>query len=72
MSTLEERRRRGEEILKRYRSRSKSDNYSCAADVIADVLLTVAQNDDEATQVLQSAEMDFRCAFEGERFLTEG
>lgn len=72
MTTLEERRRRGEEILKKYKSRSGNDTYACAADAIADVLLAVAQQEEEGTQVLQSAEMDFRSAFEGERFLTEG
>lgn len=72
MSTLEVRRKRGEEIVKKYRPLSGSDTYACAADAIADILLFVAENEDEGTQVLQAAEMDFRNASEGERFLTEG
>ena len=72
MANLEERRRRGAESVKRYRCQSGTDVYACAADAIADILLFVAQHEDEATQVLQSAEMDFRTAYEGERFLTEG
>jgi hypothetical protein len=35
-------------------------------------LLSVAQSESEGTQLLQSAEMDFRTEAEGERFLTEG
>lgn len=72
MTMLEERKRRGEEIVKKYRTRSGNDTYACAADVISDVLLAVAQNEDEGVQILQSAEMDFRGAFQGERFFTEG
>ena len=72
MSTLEERRRRGEEILKRYRARTGYDSYACAADAIGDILLGVAQSEEDAAQVLQSAEMDFRSAFAGESFFTEG
>ena len=72
MQNLEQRRRRGGETIKRYRASSGTDTYACAADAITDILLCIAQNEDEATQVLQSAEMDFRAAFEGERFFSEG
>ncbi len=70
MSTLEERKRRGQETIKRYRS--VGDSYASAVDAIADILLFVAQTESEATQLLQSAEMEFRNEAEGERFLTEG
>lgn len=72
MGTFEERKRRGEEILKKYKSKTATDVYTCASDAIADILLFVAQNEEEGTQVLQSAEMDFRTTCEGETFLTEG
>ena len=72
MSTLEERKKRGEEIIKKYRSRGGSDVYASASDVIADVLLFVAQNEDEGTQILQAAEMEFKMSCEGERFFSEG
>ena len=69
---LEERKRRGQELIKRYRAISGTDPYACAADVISDILLSVAQNEEEATQLLQSAEMEFRNATESESFLNEG
>jgi hypothetical protein len=72
MSTLEERKRRGQETIKRYRAVSGNDPYAAAVDAITDILLFVAQAESEATQLLQSAEMDFRSEAEGERFLTEG
>jgi hypothetical protein len=72
MSTLEERKRRGEEIVRRYRRVNNNDPYTSAVDAIADILLFVAQSEAEATQLLQSAEMDFRNEAQAERFLTEG
>ncbi len=72
MATLQERRRRAQETIKRYRSVSGNDPYASAVDAITDLLLLVAQNESEATQLLQSAEMDFRNEAETERFLTEG
>ncbi len=72
MPTPEERRRRGQETVKKYRSCSGTDPYACAADAIADILLFVAQTENEATQLLQSAEMDFRSAREGEDIVAEG
>jgi hypothetical protein len=72
MATFQERKRRGQEIVKKYKSCSGSDPYACAVDAIADILLFVAQTEDEGTQILQSAEMDFRNAVEGESFVTEG
>jgi len=72
MTPLQQRKRRGEETIKRYRPLSGPDSYACAADAIADILLFIAQNDSEATQLLQSAEMDFRSELQGESFLTEG
>ncbi|MGA8027515.1 MAG: hypothetical protein WB992_10230 [Bryobacteraceae bacterium] len=72
MSALEERKRRGGELMKKYRSATASELYDRAADAIADILLFVASNEDEGAQILQCAEADFRGACEGERFLTEG
>jgi hypothetical protein len=72
MSTLEERKRRGEEIVRKYRRINNNDPYTSAADAIADILLFVVQSEAEATQLLQSAEMDFRNEAQAERFLTEG
>jgi hypothetical protein len=72
MPTLRERQRRGEEILKRYCGSSVADRYACATDVIADILLFVAQNEGEATQLLHCAEVDFRNSAESESFVGEG
>ncbi len=72
MATIEERKRRGQETIKRYRGCSGTDPYACAVDAITDILLFVAQTENEGTQLLQSAEMDFRNALEGESFVTEG
>jgi len=72
MSTLQERKRQGEEIVRRYRRASNNDPYASAVDAITDILLFVAQSEAEATQLLQSAEMDFRNEAEVEKFLTEG
>jgi hypothetical protein len=72
MSTLKERKRRGEETAKRYRATSGNDPYASAADAIADILLAVAQNEREAAQIIQAAEIEFRNAAELESFLAEG
>jgi hypothetical protein len=72
MPTLEERKRRGQEIVKKYRVLGGNDPYTAAVDAITDMLLFVAQNEGEATQLLQCAEMDFRNEAQGESFLTEG
>lgn len=72
MPTLEERKRRGQDLLKKYRAVSGPDPYACATDAISDILFSVAQNEEEATQLLQSAEMEFRNAIEGESFVNEG
>ena len=70
--TVDERKRRGQEIVKKYRSCSGTDPYACAVDAIGDILLFVAQTEDEGTKILHSAEMDFRNAAEGESFASEG
>ena len=70
--TVDERKRRGQEIVKKYRSSSGTDPYACAADAITDVLLFVALNEDEAVKIMHSAEMDFRNSMEGEGFASEG
>lgn len=72
MPTLKERKQRGEEILRLYRTRSGNDRYAMATDAIVDVLLAVAQTHDEAVQLIQSSEADYRSNAEGESFLTEG
>ena len=70
--TIDERKRRGQEIVKKYRSCSGTDPYACAADAIADILLYVAQTEDESSKIVHAAEMDFRNSAEGETFAAEG
>jgi hypothetical protein len=72
MVTLKERKRRGEEISKKYRALSGNNSYTGAVDAIADILLAVAQTEREATQILHSAEIEFRNQAESEKFLSEG
>ena len=72
MSTLSERRRRGEDICKKYRAISGTDAYACATDAIGDILLAVAKSEQEAVRILHSAEIDFRNAAEAESFMAEG
>lgn len=72
MTGLEERKRRGSELMKKYRAKSSDDLYTGAADAITDILLFVAQNEHDATQLLHTAEMDFRTAIAGEHFFSEG
>ncbi len=72
MATLKERKRRGEEIARKYRPLTGNDSYAGAVDAIADILLAVAQSEREATQLLHSAEIEFRNQFESEQFLSEG
>lgn len=71
-SPVEQRKRRGQEITKKYRPVSGDDCYACAVDAIADILLATARTEDEATQLLQAAEVDFRNSAEVESFFTEG
>ncbi len=69
---LKERKRRGEETAKRYRVVVGNDPYASAVDAITDILLAVAQNEREAVQIIQAAEIEFRNAAELESFLAEG
>lgn len=43
-----------------------------AVDAISDILLAVAQTQEEATKILHSAEIEFRNLSEAESFLSEG
>lgn len=72
MTALRERKKRGEEIIKKYRTLTNVDPYASAIDAIADILLFVAQSEGESTQILHAAEIDFRNAAEGEAFVSEG
>ncbi|MDQ2775080.1 MAG: hypothetical protein M3Y57_09215 [Acidobacteriota bacterium] len=72
MATSDDRKKRGQEILKKYRSVSGSDAYSAASDAIADILLSVAQNEQEATRILHAAEVDYRSTAEGDDVAAEG
>ncbi|MGH9609858.1 MAG: hypothetical protein ACRD34_09310, partial [Bryobacteraceae bacterium] len=72
MRTLHERRRQGEEICKQYRSISGADRYARAADAIADILLAVAENENEARKILRAAEIDYSGGTEAEGFFSEG
>ena len=72
MATIRERKKRGEEIVKKYKPSSINDPYTCAVDAIADILLYVAESQTDGRKILHSAEVDFVSAAEGEAFLTEG
>ena len=72
MATLKERKRRGEEITKKYRALTGNNSYTGAVDAIADILLAVAQSEREAMQLLHSAEIEFRNQFESEQIISEG
>ncbi len=72
MATTEERKRRGLEIVRRYRPICGNDSYAAAADAIADILMSVAENEEEARQIAHAAEIDFRSAIEGEDLMAEG
>jgi hypothetical protein len=71
-SPLEQRKQRGLEATKKYRTVSGDDCYACAVDAIADILLATARTEEEATQLLQAAELEFRNSAEVETFFTEG
>ncbi|MBV9082937.1 MAG: hypothetical protein JOZ62_09690 [Acidobacteriaceae bacterium] len=58
--------------MKKYLPGCGNDKYAAAADAITDILLSTAETEEEATQILQSAELDFRTEAEGEQFLAEG
>jgi hypothetical protein len=70
--TLKAREKLGEELIGKYQTRCSNDKYAAAVDVIADVLLGIAQSDSEATQILHAAEVEFRNAAESESFVSEG
>ena len=72
MAIPEERRKRGFELLKKYRAATGNDKYAAAADAISDILLSVADNEEDGSRVLCAAENDFRSALEGESFAHEG
>ena len=72
MKIDEERRKRGQEVLKKYRSTSGTDKYSAAADAIVDILLCTAEDEDEGAQILRAAEADYREVCECENFAAEG
>jgi hypothetical protein len=72
MPMSEERRRRGQEIVKRYKSVSGSDAYAAATDAIADILMFVAKDSEEAGKILHCAEVDFSNELESEDLISEG
>ncbi len=72
MAKLDDRRKLGAEILKKYLRSAGNDKYAAAADLIADILLSVAENPDEASSVLRAAEVDYRRSVETEDFGAEG
>jgi hypothetical protein len=72
MPISEDRRRRGQETIKRYKSVSGTDAYAAATDAIADILMFVAKTSEEAGQILHSAEVDFNTELEGEDLIAEG
>jgi hypothetical protein len=72
MPISEERRRRGQETIKRYKSVSGTDAYAAATDAITDILMFVAKSSEEASQILHCAEVDFNTELEGEDLIAEG
>ncbi len=72
MANSEERRRRGHDIIKRYKSISGVDPYAAASDAITDILMYVAKNGEEARHMLHGAEVDFNEALESEDLIAEG
>jgi hypothetical protein len=70
--TLKARKKAGDELLAKYHARAGNNRYSAAVDVIADVLLAIAQNDADANKILHAAEAEFRNASELETFASEG
>ncbi len=70
--TLKQRKKCGEEAIGKYQTRAKTDRYEAAVDAIADILLATAQSDEEATQILHGAEVEFRNSAEVETFVSEG
>lgn len=72
MPIPEERRKRGGELLRKYLGTAGGDKYAAASDAIADILLAVAEQEDDARKLLQSAEEDYRCTIEQEGFVGEG
>jgi hypothetical protein len=72
MKPAEARRRRGQEIIKRYKPISGADQYACATDAIADILLAVCENVQEASSLLQAAETDYVNAGDIESVISEG
>jgi hypothetical protein len=72
MAILEDRRKRGADILKKFGRSSDGNKFDAASDAIADILLSVADTQDDAEQILRAAEMDFRCLSETERCAEEG
>lgn len=72
MAILEDRRKRGADILKKFTRASEGNKFDAASDTIADILLSVAESQEEAEQIVRAAEMDFRCSVETEGCAEEG
>ncbi len=72
MPRTDDRKRRGQEILKKYRPMCGNDSYAAASDAIADILMAVAESEEEARQINHAAEIDFRSTIEGEELISEG
>ena len=72
MSFLEERRKRGATYLKKTGKLAEGNPFDAATDVIADILLSVAETQEDAEKILRGAEMDFRCSIEAEGCAEEG
>lgn len=72
MASSEERKRRGLEIIKKYKASAGNDAYAAASDAIAEILIAVAESEDDAGRLLHSAEMDYRSTIEGENIAGEG
>lgn len=72
MASQDDRKRRGSEILKKYKQIVGNDPYAAAADAITDILLAVATDQEDAGRILQSAEVDYNGCVEREHIAGEG
>ncbi len=70
--TLKARKKAGDELLAKYQAHCGNNRYNAAVDLIADVLLAIAQDTADANKILHAAEVEFRNASEVETFVSEG
>lgn len=72
MASFEERKRRGAEIVKKYKPGAGNDSYAAATDALTDILLAVCENPDEAERMMHAVDMEYRGLLESENIVGEG